>query len=314
MFQSILCCLLISFCLQGIAESLAVKSPLVPNVFVQDEFTRLALCVPGDDITPPLAPDPNSPAQIQKYNEYSNSYQNKRSFLNSLCSNSMTELFYDLPSNNNLFNLYNRNAGFNANSLIGPTLYTLVQKNNKGAIVNPVALDYIRYLSGTAKPLKLPEFITKQTFENNEKVQDGETLNSRSSKEFLVALRNYEAAISAANNALSHLYTERLPVINATKSMVKAKIPTQIVDGQLKTSSLAIQKHMATWRIMDPDWNKGLSNTLVPTATLERELLQVAAEQLYQTYQLRSSIDQLNLTMASMVFLLSQNAPAVALN
>ena len=173
--------------------------------------------------------------------------------------------------------------------------------NTQRAVVNPVALDYIRYLSNAIKPLKLPEFVTKQSFSQDDK----KALNSLSSKEYLVQLRNYQAIASAANNAVWRSYYERLPTIPVTNAMKDQKVPSYPVGGDDKTSIHALEEHMATWRLKNPEWFKHMQQALPPM--VERELLRTATERLYETYQLRRSIEQLNLTMSSMLFLLTDN-------
>ncbi len=256
------------------------------------DVTRLAFCVPGSDINMG-----NSAIA---------------GFIQDKCK--VSSNMYLAGGSTPFANNPHANNAFNANLLLSDSLYTNDQLTSSGDLANPMALDYLRYLSGTTNPPNFPYFISKSaTYDEGKKVDSDDSLSDPVAQQYLLNLRGYASELSAGLNTLFYLYNERLPSIplDATSAVTTAQsrgLKTITRNGGTWTSKLALEEYMATWRVHDRQkkgddninnlWRETIQKG--DTITLQRELAYIAAEQLYETYQLHQSMERLSVTLAGL--------------
>jgi len=182
------------------------------------------------------------------------------------------------------------------NGLLEPVIYNEVEKAQASRSIDA--------LSGALLPLNtinLVKMVSSLSGDKNTNLKA--KLNEKQTQEYLAALRSYIAAQTVALGNLYQLYAERQAIapekINANPAL---KGVAQILGPQL--SPLRLENFMATRRILDQDWNLNLIKEN-PT-TLQREQVQLMAENLAETYQTRMTLERLLATMSVLVLDLNQ--------
>ena len=263
------------------------------------DLLRFAVCIPGSDTA--MTDDARKIISTKCQTKYSNLYN-----LN------LTHTYYDNTKINTKQSPYNNdanqqnsngvvlNTAFNAETLMTPLVYLTSQGHSQRL----PALDFIRYASGTATPFTMKketaDFITKLYSGNNssdDKATLGQFLDNPENLAYFVKLRSYAASVSAGMHSLMAIYAQRLPTIAIDKDANKYKNSGLTLQNG-KTSPRALEAYMATRRIRNKDWIEAIEKS--PPVNLQREMVYAQADQLYETYLLRQSIERLEATMAVM--------------
>lgn len=124
-------------------------------------------------------------------------------------------------------------------------------------------------------------------------------LNEKPIKEYLANLRSYLATQSIAVSNLYQLYAERQP-LNPNDPVVKSTIGQLPNEIKGPYSILKLENYMATRRILNKNWYK---NDLIqenPT-TLQRQQVELLAENLSESYHTRMTLERLLATMSVLV-------------
>ncbi|OJY49049.1 MAG: hypothetical protein BGO90_12105 [Legionella sp. 40-6] len=232
-------------------------------------------------------------------------------------SSIMANIIGNLPSTYQYFT-YEYNQQFlsqlNSNTLTGPMMYSSQGANvnstsspsanpqNKGlAAQNQAqqAANFIRYVSGSTSPLRLPNLkaydtLYSQAIANNngnptlEQVQAQATLNN-----YFTGLRTYAAQFSVGISNLYFIMAKRLP-------------QNQSGSSKQEPSSQALSEfNMATWRLfkadmsIDNQWVSKLNNA--SPATVQKEIATLLAEINYQLYLDRQIQERILMTNSIML-------------
>lgn len=184
------------------------------------------------------------------------------------------------------------------NSLLQPMTYNATEATQ--------AKNVIDALSGALVPLNTVNF--NQLVANltgNKDTNLKATLNEKQTQEYLASLRSYIATQTVALGNLYQLYAER-QVIDTSGLSPQLKNALNVVSGQTKgpVSSLQVENYMATRRILDKSWYDNLIKE--NPATLQREQVQLLAENLAESYQTRMTTERLLATMSVLVLELNQ--------
>lgn len=184
------------------------------------------------------------------------------------------------------------------NSLLQPMTYTDVEAAQ--------AKNVIDALSGALAPVNTVNFsqlVANLSGDKNTNLKA--TLNQKQIQEYLAALRSYIATQTVALGNLYQLYAER-QAIRTDNLSPELKNAINVVAGQTKgpVSSLQLENFMTTRRILNKDWYNNLINE--NPATLQREQVQLLAENLAESYQTRMTTERLLATMSVLVLELNQ--------
>jgi hypothetical protein len=184
------------------------------------------------------------------------------------------------------------------NTLLQPMTYTDVEKIQ--------AKNVIDALSGALVPLNIVNFNQLVANLSGDKSKNLQAkLNEKQIQEYLAALRSYIATQTVALGNLYQLYAERQAIDPSTLSP-SLKDAVKAVTSQTKgpVSSLQLENFMATRRILDKSWYKGLVND--NPASLQREQVELLAENLAESHQTRMTLERLLATMSVLVLELNQ--------
>ena len=185
------------------------------------------------------------------------------------------------------------------NSLLQPITYNDTEATQ--------AKNVIDALTGSLVPLHTVNF--KQLIANlsgNKDTNLKATLNEKQTQEYLAALRSYIATQTVAVGNLYQIYSER-QAIDTSKLSPQLKDALKVVSGQTtkgQVSSLQLENFMATRRILDKSWYDNLIKE--NPATLQREQVQLLAENLAESYRTRMTTERLLATMSVLVLELNQ--------
>ena len=126
-------------------------------------------------------------------------------------------------------------------------------------------------------------------------------LSEKPIQEYLSNLRSYLATQSVALSNLYQLYAERQP-IDPSKADPAVKPALEALSRQTQgpISLLKLENFMATRRILDKNWYR---NDLIHEnpATLQRQEVELLAENLAESYQTRMTLERLLATMSVLV-------------
>ncbi|MEN9916520.1 MAG: Dot/Icm secretion system protein IcmX [Pseudomonadota bacterium] len=178
------------------------------------------------------------------------------------------------------------------NSLLQPLSY-----NEAQAIA---AKNVINALNSSLAPINTVNFNQLVANLNGNKTSNlNVKLNEKPIKEYLASLRSYLATQSIALSNLYQLYAERQP-LNPDDPAVKSTIGQLPSEIKGPYSSLKLENFMATRRILDKDWYK---NDLIHEnpATLQRQQVELLAENLAESYHTRMTLERLLATMSVLV-------------
>jgi len=185
------------------------------------------------------------------------------------------------------------------NSLLQPMTYSDLEATQ--------AKNVIDALSGSLSPLNTVNF--NQLIANlsgNKDTNLKATLNQKQNQDYLAALRSYIATQTVALGNLYQIYAERQPIdTNGLSPQLKDAVNVvakQTTKGQV--SPLQLENFMATRRILNKDWYDNLIKE--NPATLQREQVQLLAENLAESYRTRMTTERLLATMSVLVLELNQ--------
>lgn len=185
------------------------------------------------------------------------------------------------------------------NSLLQPMTYSDLEAAQAKNVINA--------LSGSLSPLNIVNF--NQLIANlsgNKDTNLKATLNQKQNQDYLAALRSYIATQTVALGNLYQLYAER-QAIDTNGLSPQLKDAVKVVAGQTtkgQVSSLQLENFMATRRILDKSWYDNLIKE--NPATLQREQVQLLAENLAESYRTRMTTERLLATMSVLVLELNQ--------
>lgn len=180
------------------------------------------------------------------------------------------------------------------NNLLQPIAYNASQAAHAKNVINA--------LGGTLLPLEPVNFnrlIANLDGDKNTNLKA--TLREKKTQEYLSTLRSYLAVQTVALGNLYHLYSERQVIDTSKLNDPALKTTLNAVAGQIKgpLSWLKIENFMATHRISNPQWYSNLVQE--NPATLQREQVQLLAENLAESYKTRMTMERLLATMSVLV-------------
>ncbi len=177
------------------------------------------------------------------------------------------------------------------NSLLQPLSYNATQAIEAKNVINA--------LSSTLAPINTVNFNQLVANLNGNKASNlSVKLNEKPIKEYLANLRSYLATQSIALSNLYQIYAERQPLKPsdpAVRSTI-GQLPNEIKEPSL----LKLENFMATRRILNKDWYQ---NDLIKEdpATLQRQQVELLAENLAESYHTRMTLERLLATMSVLV-------------
>lgn len=209
-------------------------------------------------------------------------------------------------SNNILAFTWNPNIKSNANVEKDPLksidINSLLQPISYDATEAIQAKNVINALSTSLAPINTVNFNQLVANLNGNKANNLRVkLNEKPIQEYLASLRSYLATQSVALSNLYQLYAERQP-IDPSKADPAVQPALAALSHQTSgpISLLKLENFMATRRILDKDWYK---NDLIHEnpATLQRQQVELLAENLAESYQTRMTLERLLATMSVLV-------------
>lgn len=209
-------------------------------------------------------------------------------------------------NNNILAFLWNPNSKINPslekNPLSSIDINSLLQPISYNDTEAAAAKNTINALSGSLMPISTINFdqLVKNLSgdkENNLKYE----LQKTQTQTYLASLRSYLATQTMALSNLYQLYAERQP-IDPSKAdpAVRSLLATLSDQTSGPISLLKLENIMTTRRILDKNWYK---NDLINEnpATLQRQQVELLAENLAESYQIRMTLERLLATMSVLV-------------
>lgn len=133
-------------------------------------------------------------------------------------------------------------------------------------------------------------------------------LNEKPIQEYLSNLRSYLATQSVALSNLYQLYAERQKIHSGMDPAVQSALDTFSKQKDTPVSLLKLENLMATRRILSTDWHTNLISET--PATLQREEVELLAENLAESYQTRMTLERLLATMSVLVLELNSQGKA----
>ncbi len=201
----------------------------------------------------------------------------------------------------------------NANTLLGPLLYTTTPTSQGGAQSTGLpaqnqaqqAADFVRYVTGSALGLSLPTlkeyrsiFEDAMNFGKTVPLNAQVTAQARLSS-YLLQLRTITAQTSVG---LSNIY-----------GMLSKRIPQQYSDSAPATSQALNEFTMATWRLFNPsgDANTQWLNQVnqATSESVQKEIVTLLAEINYQLYLTRQQQERLLLTNSTILMKIASINP-----
>lgn len=183
------------------------------------------------------------------------------------------------------------------NSLLQPLSYNEAQAIEATNVINA--------LNSSLAPINTVNFNQLVANLNGNKASNlNVKLNEKPIKEYLASLRSYLATQSIALSNLYQLYAERQP-LNPNDPAVRQ------LSGETKGpySLLKLENFMATRRILDKNW---YTSDLIKEnpATLQRQQVELLAENLAESYHTRMTLERLLATMSVLVLELNNQGRA----
>ncbi|TLY47664.1 MAG: hypothetical protein E6K54_04520 [Gammaproteobacteria bacterium] len=183
------------------------------------------------------------------------------------------------------------------NSLLQPLSYNETQAIEATNVINA--------LNSSLAPINTVNF--NQLVANlngNKRSNLNVKLNEKPIKEYLASLRSYLATQSIALSNLYQLYAERQP-LDPNDPAVR-QLPGEIKGSY---SLLKLENFMATRRILDKNW---YASDLIKEnpATLQRQQVELLAENLAESYHTRMTLERLLATMSVLVLELNNQGRA----
>jgi len=185
-------------------------------------------------------------------------------------------------------------SSIDINSLLQPITYNDTEE--------AAAKNEINALSGSLMPINTINFNQlianlSGDKENNLKYE----LQKKQTQTYLASLRSYLATQTMALSNLYQLYAERQPIDpSKADSAVRSSLATLSGQTSGPISLLKLENIMTTRRILDKNWYK---NDLINEnpATLQRQQVELLAENLSESYQIRMTLERLLATMSVLV-------------
>jgi len=203
------------------------------------------------------------------------------------------------------------NANVEKNPLKSIDINSLLQPISYNDTEAAEAKNVINALSRTLTPINTINLNQLVAHLNGDKATNLRIkLSEKPVKEYLSTLRNYLATQSIALSNLYQLYAERQPI---DPNRADPKIQSALIAVSRQTrgpiSLLKLENFMATRRILDKNWYK---DDLVQEnpATLQRQQVELLAENLAESYQTRMTLERLLATMSVLVLELNTNQRA----
>jgi len=209
-------------------------------------------------------------------------------------------------NNNILAFLWDPNTKINPNLEKNPLssidINSLLQPISYNDTEAAAAKNVINALSGSLMPINTINFNQlvanlSGDKENNLKYE----LQKKQAQAYLASLRSYLATQTMALSNLYQLYAERQP-IDPSKADPAVRSSLATLSGQTSgpISLLKLENIMTTRRILDKNWYK---NDLINEnpATLQRQQVELLAENLSESYQIRMTLERLLATMSVLV-------------
>ncbi|WP_342227304.1 hypothetical protein [Rickettsiella endosymbiont of Rhagonycha lignosa] len=209
-------------------------------------------------------------------------------------------------NNNILAFLWDPNTKINPNLEKNPLssidINSLLQPISYNDTEAAAAKNVINALSGSLMPINTINFNQlvanlSGDKENNLKYE----LQKKQTQAYLASLRSYLATQTMALSNLYQLYAERQP-IDPSKADPAVRSSLATLSGQTSgpISLLKLENIMTTRRILDKNWYK---NDLINEnpATLQRQQVELLAENLSESYQIRMTLERLLATMSVLV-------------
>jgi hypothetical protein len=187
------------------------------------------------------------------------------------------------------------------NSLLQPISYSETEAAEANNVINA--------LGGSLAPLSTINFnqlLANLSGDKNTNLKA--KLQEKQVQEYLALLRTYLATQTVALSNLYQLYAER-QAIDPNKADPALRSALHAVASQTPgpLSRLKLENFMATRRILDENWYK---NDLIKEnpATLQRQQIELLAENLAESYQTRMTLERLLATMSVLVLELNGQA------
>ncbi|GAB4393260.1 MAG: hypothetical protein Tsb005_10800 [Gammaproteobacteria bacterium] len=175
------------------------------------------------------------------------------------------------------------NNSLNLNSLLGPLAYQPGTPDNPLSLEQRYALYFIRFLTGQADPIEVP---TAAELEN---------AGTSARNKFLVALRAYTAHQSVGASNLYQMFARRVTVPNlGLLSGLRDANGNPVINA----SPLEVERHMATRRILTPQWFDDMEKA--SPITIQRETLYTLAEIEYLMNQQRDINERMLATLTAL--------------
>jgi hypothetical protein len=189
------------------------------------------------------------------------------------------------------------------NSLLQPLSYNATEADEAKNVINA--------LNTSLTPINTVNFNQLVANLNGDKKNNLRIkLNEKPIQEYLASLRSYLAIQSVALSNLNQLYAERQP-IDPSKADPAVQPALAALSHQTSgpVSLLKLENFMATRRILDKNWYK---NDLIHEnpATLQRQQVELLAENLAESYQTRMTLERLLATMSVLVLELNNQGRA----
>lgn len=219
-------------------------------------------------------------------------------------NNNILSLTWNPDTKTNLDVDKNPLKSVDVNSLLQPISYSDTEATEAKNVINA--------LSGSLDPITPINFNQLVANLSGDKANNLKAkLQEKQIQEYLSTLRNYLATQTMALSNLYQLYTER-QAIDPNKADPAVRPALQALAGQGPVSLLKLENFMATHRILDKNWYKHDLLNENP-ATLQRQQVELLAENLAESYQTRMTLERLLATMSVLVLEINSSQGRIAL-
>ena len=187
------------------------------------------------------------------------------------------------------------------NSLLQPISYNETEASEANNVINA--------LGGSLAPLNTINFNQLLANLTGDKATNLKAkLQEKQIQEYLALLRAYLATQTVALSNLYQLYAERQAIDPDTADpALRSALRAVASQTQGPLSRLKLENFMATRRILDKNWYKNDLLNENP-ATLQRQQVELLAENLAESYQTRMTLERLLATMSVLVLELNGQA------